>query len=151
MQRMTWTADCRLGIDALDSQHRLLFAIANELLEIDQPEEQKPEIKYLLTHLRNYVEEHFSAEENFVHTIQYPYLEAHRRLHQQIVSEINHAVTSTRSLTALMGRVEALMARWIRDHILAQDKKIQHWVAVRKSTQTRSGESPDLPVGAPDG
>ena len=27
---MEWTQDCRLGIPDIDSQHRLLFAIANE-------------------------------------------------------------------------------------------------------------------------
>ncbi len=52
--------------EEIDSQHRLLFAISNELLEISNPKSQEPEIKYLLRHLRDYVEKHFSFEEKFM-------------------------------------------------------------------------------------
>lgn len=135
MQRMRWTVDCRLGIDALDSQHRLLFAIANELLEIDNPAEQGPELKYLIEHLRNYVNEHFAAEETIMEEIQFPYLDVHRQLHQQIISEINQTVTSVRNLEELLYNLESLMCRWIRDHILTEDKKIEKWITVRNAAR----------------
>lgn len=50
--------------EEIDSQHRLLFAISNELLEISNPKSQEPEIKYLLRHLRDYVEKHFFLKKN---------------------------------------------------------------------------------------
>ena len=50
MRRMIWTAECRMGFEEIDSQHRLLFAISNELLEISNPKSQELEIKYLLRH-----------------------------------------------------------------------------------------------------
>lgn len=133
---MRWTADCRLGIDAIDSQHRLLFAIANELMDVDNPAEQRSEIKYLLEHLRNYVNEHFSTEESFMKESQYPYLDVHRQLHQQIITEINQAVSSICNLKELVSNLESLMNRWIREHILTEDKKIEKWIAARKAARS---------------
>ncbi len=133
MQPMKWTIDCRLGIDTIDSQHRLLFAIANELLEIDAPAEQAPEIKYLLNHLRAYVAEHFETEERFMEKIQYPHLAVHRQLHRQIIAEINATVSSTRSLPDLVRNLADQVDRWIKRHILAEDKQIEKWVAVREA------------------
>ena len=68
---MKWTQDCRLGISVIDSQHRLLFAIANELLDIENPLEQQLEFKYMNDHLRNYADDHFQTEEKFMEDIKY--------------------------------------------------------------------------------
>ena len=93
MRRMIWTAECRMGFEEIDSQHRLLFAISNELLEISNPKSQEPEIKYLLRHLRDYVEKHFSFEEKFMEEKKFPGLSDHKEKHQKIVADINNALT----------------------------------------------------------
>ena len=82
---MKWTQDCRLEIPEIDSQHRLLFAIANELVDIENPLEQQQEFKYMIDHLRNYVEDHFITEDKFMEDVKYPEREEHLNMHNDII------------------------------------------------------------------
>jgi len=132
MRRMIWTAECRMGFEEIDSQHRLLFAISNELLEISNPKSQEPEIKYLLRHLRDYVEKHFSFEEKFMEEKKFPGLSDHKEKHQKIVAEINNALTSSASMSALKESLETLLDGWVQSHILVEDKKYADWARFHK-------------------
>jgi hemerythrin len=132
MRRMVWTAACRTGFEEIDSQHRLLFAISNELLEIGNPKSQELEIKYLLRHLRDYVDKHFSYEEKFMEEKKFPGLADHKLKHEKIVSEINSALTSSASMTEIKESLETLLNAWIRSHILVEDKKYADWAKFHK-------------------
>lgn len=125
--KMKWNSNCRLGIHEIDSQHRLLFAIAGELYEIEKPEGHGPEIRYVIDHIRKYVNEHFIFEEQVMEQSGYPGLQEHRESHRKIVEEINHTLTSSKSLASLKEQLEYLMAVWVREHILAEDRQFAVW------------------------
>lgn len=127
MKRMIWTSACRTDFEEIDSQHRLLFAIANELLDIRNPAKQELEIKYLLRHLREYVEKHFSYEENFMREKNYPGLNGHKEMHERIVSEINNSLTESSTIGELKEKLETLLGNWVQSHILIEDKKFSNW------------------------
>jgi len=129
---MIWTAECRMGFEEIDSQHRLLFAISNELLEISNPKSQEPEIKYLLRHLRDYVDKHFAYEEKFMGDKKFPGLTDHKLKHEKIVAEINNALTSSASMSALKESLETLLDGWVQSHILVEDKKYADWARFHK-------------------
>ena len=137
LEQFKWNKGCRLGIDDIDSQHRLLFAIAGELQDIVKPDEQGPEIKYLIDHVRKYVNEHFQYEELFMEKIDYPELSEHRKIHKYIVEEINHTLTSSKNLKNLKEQLDYLMTIWIKDHILVQDKKYAEWYSKNKLTMEK--------------
>ena len=127
-----WSKECRLGIDDIDSQHRLLFAIAGELDDIDNPKEQGPEIRYMVDHIRKYVSEHFQYEEKFMEKVNYPHLPEHRDVHKRIIEEVNHTLTSSKDLPGLKEQLEFLMNAWIKEHILGLDKQFAAWYASHK-------------------
>ncbi len=124
---MKWTADCRLGIPDIDSQHRLLFAIANELLDIENPLEQQQEFKYMIDHLRNYVKDHFQTEDKLMEDIKYPEREEHIKMHNDIIEEINNTLKSCTDLRTLKENLQLLMSNWIKDHICEEDKRYSKW------------------------
>lgn len=132
MQRMVWTANCRLGFEEVDSQHRLLYAIANELIEIESPASQEMEIKYLLRHLRDYIEKHFRYEEELMANHNYPQLENHKQKHDKIVVEMKEALQNSNSMTKLKSNLEDLLISWIQTHILIEDKRFSDWAKVHK-------------------
>jgi hemerythrin-like metal-binding protein len=132
MRKMIWTADCRMGFEEIDSQHRLLFAIANELIDIDNPRSQEPEMKYLIRHLKDYVDTHFAFEEKFMADKKYPGLNEHEQKHQMIISEIRQALTGAGSMTQLKDSLENLLIAWIQSHILLEDKKFSDWAKFHK-------------------
>ncbi|MGM0419093.1 MAG: bacteriohemerythrin [Thermodesulfobacteriota bacterium] len=127
-EKFKWQAEYRTGFDKIDAQHRLLFAIANELIQIDvDSPESKYEYKYLFSHLTDYVKEHFAAEEKLMDTIGYPEAEDHKDKHQFIISEINSSLKSSKSTANLKQNLESLLTKWIKDHVLNEDKKIEQW------------------------
>ena len=134
-KRMKWKKEYRFGIDAIDSQHRLLFAIANELMDFENPVEEGAEFKYLFNHLKKYVEEHFQFEERFMKEIEFPDLNEHLVKHAEIVEGINKVFKSSRDLKDLKERLETLMYQWITGHILMEDKKYAEWNSIKKTTQ----------------
>ena len=132
MRRMVWNAKCRTGIEEIDSQHRLLFAISNELLEIDNPKNQEPEIKYLIRHLNDYVKSHFQFEEEWMEKNNYPGLIEHKEKHHKIISEINSVLTGSVTMTELRDSFGTLLDGWVRSHILVEDKKYSDWAKFHK-------------------
>lgn len=131
-QQMKWEKNCRLGIHEIDSQHRLLFAIANELEDIKNPDDQGHEIRYVIDHIRKYVKEHFEFEEQFMESINYPKLSEHKVAHKSIIDEVNHTLTSSKNLKALKDQLDYLMTVWVKDHILDYDKQYALWYASNK-------------------
>jgi hemerythrin-like metal-binding protein len=127
MRRLVWNADCRMGFEEIDSQHRLLFAIANELLEIENPKSQEPEMKYLLRHLRDYVEIHFSYEEKLMAENKFPGLNEHLEKHEKIIEEIRTCLSKSANLIELKNSLESLLTAWVTNHILIEDKKFSDW------------------------
>lgn len=104
-----------------------LSSIAGELDEIHNPEEQGPEIIYLINHIRKYVQEHFTDEEAFLEKHNYPDLDKHRETHKSIVAEINHTLTKSKDLHSLLDQLRYLITVWIREHILETDKRYAMW------------------------
>lgn len=132
MRRMVWNINCRTGIEEIDSQHRLLFAISNELLEIDNPKTQEPEIKYLIRHLNDYVRSHFQYEEEWMQKNNFPGFSDHKLKHDNIISEINNAIIRSATMTQVKENFENLLDGWIQSHILVEDKKYSDWAKFHK-------------------
>lgn len=130
--RMKWTKECRMDVDEIDAQHRLLFAIGNELLDIEDPENEAKEFKYLFQHLTHYVETHFKSEEEFMKKIGFPDYEKHVKYHEEIINEINTTIKSAINLVQLRKKLETLIRAWIQNHILAEDKAYALWYKENK-------------------
>ncbi len=132
MQRMIWSAKCRMGFDEIDSQHRLLYAIANELLEIENPVSQEPEIKYLLRHMKDYIDMHFKYEEELMAKHNYPGLAPHIQKHEKIILEMKESLVNSSTLAQLKNNLEDLLIAWIQTHIMIEDKRFSDWAKLHK-------------------
>ncbi len=115
-----------------------MFAIANELLDINNPMEQQLEFKYMIDHLRSYVEEHFQSENKFMEDIQYPEREEHMKRHVSIIEEINNTLKSSKDLRTLKEGLQLLMSKWIKNHICEEDKRYSKWYHQNEQSQLKS-------------
>lgn len=127
MRKLLWTEDCKTGFVEIDSQHRLLFAIANELLDIENAVKQQDEIKYLLHHLVNYTESHFKTEEELFTLNNYPGLKEHKQKHEAILNEISSTIKNAKTMSSLKESLDTMLDKWIRVHVLIEDKKYSSW------------------------
>jgi hemerythrin len=132
MRKMIWTAECKTGIEEIDAQHRLLFAICNELLDIENPFKQQDEIRYLLRHLYEYVEKHFKTEEVFFENNNYPGIKEHSARHEEIKNEITRTIRESKTMYELKENLDTMLDNWVRVHILLEDKKYSDWGKMKK-------------------
>ena len=67
-----FTQDCLTGIDQIDEEHRKLFSLINEAVELPKEARTPQTVKNILEHLSDYAVNHFAHEE--------AYMEAHHPL-----------------------------------------------------------------------
>lgn len=88
---MMWKEAYRLGVDALDEQHKRLFVNIEALIEeisIFNTGDNKNRCREIIQFLKAYAMEHFSDEEAYMEKIQYPQMEQHKALHLSFVTQI---------------------------------------------------------------
>ena len=117
------------GIEFIDEEHRRLFEIieeANQLIKAELLHDKYDEIVRILGELKEYTQEHFKDEEEYMERIGYSGLEAQKRAHEAFVeklTEINLEEVDERQQEYLEELMEFLLG-WLINHILKADKKI---------------------------
>lgn len=120
-----FTEDCVIGVEQIDAEHRKLFSMVNEAMEVLQRgagEEQA--VVELILNLRNYAVIHFRHEEEYMEKINDPELPKQKKEHAAFKEKVNSL--SLDGLTGESGRtmLEELilfLARWLYRHILGSD------------------------------
>lgn len=123
-----FTQDCITGLDAIDNEHRKLFALlskAYNLASMDYHSDYYQEVKNILEELDNYAETHFSHEEEYMMQIRDPELIRQRTQHvffrdkirEYEFVNIDNEDEQQRVLTELV----RFLAKWLYRHILSSD------------------------------
>ncbi|MCW9049160.1 MAG: bacteriohemerythrin [Deltaproteobacteria bacterium] len=124
MAVIAWKKIYETGIVALDNEHRALVAEVNRLYEAIRDKRGEEVLGDILTMLESYTVEHFQHEEKLMAEYQFPELEEHQRIHQELidaVQELKQRVTSGRE--ELAREFLKFLRVWVLEHILNVDKK----------------------------
>lgn len=124
-----WKKNFTVGDELLDEEHRELFEIANEAYIEVSPLERSSKIKIILTKLYNYMKTHFKHEEEYMETIGYPDITEHKKLHSQIIEDVNEFVYKINSIepTLFEKELATIIDEYIIEHVLRDDRKFYHW------------------------
>ncbi len=123
MPIIIWNDAYSIGISEIDSQHKKLLSIFNELYEVHQKGTGFLIIKETLTKLIDYTKYHFKLEQQMHHEYKFPYSEKHKQEHKEFIDKID-----TLSLQAqqnnLLITFETIdfLKDWMIAHILGSDK-----------------------------
>lgn len=120
------------GIELIDSEHRQLFALVNEVHTLVHDElifDKYDKIMRILTELRNYTEMHFHDEEAYMEEINYPEIEAQRRAHNAFIEKLvdinfEELENLDNNQQEYLQDVLDFLAKWLVNHILKMDKLI---------------------------
>jgi len=124
MSKLKWSDKLSLGAPVIDGQHKQLVQLANNLISAVRDGE-KDVLPAFFEELMDYTEYHFQDEEMFMADVEYPDLEEHRGLHDDLRAQ----VVGYRDL-CLSGEcpeaddVVAFMKKWLISHIVYSDMKI---------------------------
>ncbi|MGA2183462.1 MAG: bacteriohemerythrin [Bryobacteraceae bacterium] len=121
----TWNDGYLLGVPIIDSEHKTLFAIADELNESIIHGDNTRTQKNLLTRLINAFITHFEHEEGLMSHYQYPDLEDHADEHRTLSAQMIKLKQrlDAGALTIPMDAMQTLR-NWFDRHIRRYDQLV---------------------------
>ena len=67
---------------------------------------------------------HFKDEEAYMLSISYPLLNEHKKLHNDIIVNLNQIIKSKKTIPELQESMKYVAQKWLAEHILEHDVKI---------------------------
>lgn len=123
-----FTDDCLIGIDEIDNEHRRLFQMINEAIDLSKENMDVSAIsKNLLPGLKDYAATHFAHEEAYMESIHDPELPIQKKEHEDFTKTVNSFSLDTSSPEAAAKSLNDLLTylvRWLYRHILSSDMMI---------------------------
>ena len=132
-----FTEDCLTGIETIDEEHRRLFQLINESIELlKENGASKVIVKNLLKELREYAGTHFAHEEAYMEQIKDLELPRQSKEHAQFAVKVDSYkiadLTEEESSQAAQ-ELLSFMAKWLYRHILGSDAMIGKMTSERKA------------------
>ncbi len=126
MSRYEFTKKLETGNTVIDREHRELLEAVNKLLAACSEGKGRASMDETIKFLNNYVNQHFSHEEQLQKRSSYPGLAAHRAFHEkykQTLKEITSQISASGPTIAELGKLNKHISVLL-SHITTEDKKL---------------------------
>lgn len=125
MKDLVWTVDLSVGLHAIDSQHKQLFALSRALHEAILDGQGREAVKETFDALTDYVKRHFTEEEDYMRAIDYPDIRQHMAQHEQLLLRCRMLWERDRLNQPIdPNGVAFFLGEWLTGHIIGSDKAI---------------------------
>ncbi len=136
MTLIEWSDNLKVGIPAMDAEHRRLVALTNDFLVAAREGTEPARLDKILAELIEQTRRHFIEEETLMDRVSYPHLAAHRVEHERLLTEARLLLErfvaldrGTADFSALTLETARYLQRWLVDHIVADDKPYRPYLA----------------------
>jgi hemerythrin len=132
---VVWDEKYATGIVLIDSQHKELFSLTNELFQacLGGEETLKGVFKETMERMVNYVRFHFTAEQELLQRVKYPDYHEHKKQHDILVRDILEAVKGySGGKKFIPNQFVRTLREWILSHIAVRDKLYAAYIAAQK-------------------
>jgi len=141
MGEFAWNAKYSIGNAQIDAEHQRLIELANGVEAFAASGEKLARIKEAIVALYEYVKTHFQHEEEYMLELGYPQYEEHKKLHEEIIAEMNAIMKHSGNLDVLVYKFKRLMNAWVLEHILTEDSRITPPTKPEKTTDPQTSEA----------
>ncbi|MCF6334793.1 MAG: bacteriohemerythrin [Spirochaetales bacterium] len=128
---ITWSKMLSVGNEKIDTQHKWLVDNLNSFLHAMMDGEGVNRIREMLEKLGNYVIFHFSDEEKYLESIDYPKLEEHKLIHRGFIEELGNLsdiLLKQGPSPELAVVLQEKVALWLVSHITVTDMDYRYFV-----------------------
>jgi len=122
-----WEEKYSLKHERIDTQHQELFRLANAVQNLNAETTTKAELSKLFKEFFDYMAHHFQEEEAYMQRIDYPLFPKHHALHESIIEGMTKILKEKKSLEQVQERMKFIVQKWLVEHILENDLKIEKW------------------------
>ena len=135
-----FTEDCITGIENIDNEHRRLFAMINEGIELLNSDNQVvlALAKKMIAELKSYAVIHFSHEEEYMEKTNDAELERQKREHnmfRQYMDSYDETLLNEDNVREKVNGLLNYLSRWLYRHIIGSDLMIGHNVKNVEDTE----------------
>jgi hemerythrin len=122
MPLVVWKPEMSVGVEALDTDHKMLVSLINQLAAAIEAGEAHEIVESVLNGLVDYTLYHFGREEAMLAACAYGDLAAHREAHAALAGRLNAVRDAYRRREPdIESRVLVFMRAWLTEHILGRD------------------------------
>ncbi|NLM50172.1 MAG: hemerythrin family protein [Clostridiaceae bacterium] len=126
-----WNESLSVGVNSIDEQHKEWFKKANELFEAGKQGKAKEHIAQMLEFLDSYTKFHFSDEERYMRSINYPLLDEQIKMHTDFIAQLKKLkedYENSGGNVLVVLNANQIILNWLTGHIIRHDKKIGEYV-----------------------
>jgi len=130
-ETIAWDENWAIGDKLVDSQHKELVKLVNELVYYCACDQMKDAVPTALSFLVNYAVTHFNDEEALQQRCGFPYYPQHKQMHEDFKVTVGGLVekyTKQGSTLSLKNDLYNVLAAWLVNHIINEDKKIGEYI-----------------------
>lgn len=113
-----------VGVPAMNDEHRGIIEAMNRLAEASAQKQSKNALRALLGNLKRVTVQHFADEEAYMAGTGFPALDAHRRMHANLLVEIGKHVEAFEAGPGELGeKFFHFLRHWLSAHIQHIDRQ----------------------------
>jgi hemerythrin len=124
---LEWSDSFAVGVEAIDRQHRELFARIDGLMSAMSQAKGREVVADLLLFLGEYVQVHFADEEELMRRRGYPGLEGHVAQHRGFAAtfaQLRERLSQSGPTVALTIELNNKVCGWAVKHVLGSDRAL---------------------------
>lgn len=121
---MIWSDEYKIGLPAIDSQHKRLFQLIKELNEALDAGLRLVNVERLLAGLDQYKTRHFQLEEKYMQESNYPGIEEQQKAHKyftQRFKELGEELKKTGITPDIIKTIKGELSDWLKEHVTGLD------------------------------
>lgn len=124
MPLIRWNDKLSVGVAEIDSQHRRLIDLINELNDAMIQGKGQEALGRILDGLIAYTRSHFAHEERLFAITAYPETTAHKTEHAELIRQVGEFQAGfSQGRVGLTVQIMNLLTAWLSTHIQGSDKK----------------------------
>lgn len=121
MAKLIWSNDLNTGIDVIDKQHQRIVEYINELHDARTSGHKMEDIGKVIDELVDYTLSHFAFEESMQEDAHYPFLKAHKKVHEMFVSKVSDLQHRFSLGEDVSEELHKMLFTWLYNHIKRDD------------------------------
>jgi hemerythrin len=130
------------GVERIDSQHEVLFALIHEFQDAWRSSNSRKEALCCLEEMHLYVKFHFFSEEHLMQLVDYPRIDDLRKEHLEMIVNISAFIEDFKNGNAKPAEIEGFLFDWFLDHISTEDFAFAEFFRVKQHGSTCSSSYP---------
>jgi hemerythrin len=119
-----WSNELSVGIEEIDSQHKVLVDLLNEVHEAIQQGRTVEVTKSIIDRLDEYTRVHFAVEESLLRILHYQDYDRHKEDHDKLIAQLGDLRTKLDKGKGSIGfELVFFLKGWLTKHIMEGDKR----------------------------